>query len=95
MAIAKILKPIKTLIAPSPPTKPDRLFSTSNNDRPFITNNPDRLFPHQTAIAPQHPIAHFPHQTAITPHHPTPDRLNLNIKQRSLKRSKSCFQVGL
>ncbi|MCA6574055.1 MAG: hypothetical protein IM537_17700 [Pseudanabaena sp. M57BS1SP1A06MG] len=43
-------------------------------------------FPNQTAIAPhlpQNPIAYSPHQTAIAPHHHKPDRLHLNIKQRS------------
>jgi hypothetical protein len=52
---------------PSPPTKPERLFLQSNSDlsppikliayfpikqrSPLITYKPDRLFPHQTAIA--------------------------------------------
>jgi len=43
MAIAKILKPIKTLIALSTPTNPDRLFPQIKPRSPFTTHKPDRL----------------------------------------------------
>ena len=45
----------------SPPTKPDRLFPTSNSDRTLTPTRPDRLFPQN--------------QTAIAPHTHKPDRL--------------------
>ncbi|MCE2886614.1 MAG: hypothetical protein ACK6CP_06370 [Pseudanabaena sp.] len=43
-------------------TKPDRLFPTSNSDRPSSSKTRSAKSPHQTAIAPHHPqnlIAHF------------------------------------
>jgi len=60
-------------IALSTPTKPDHLNLKVKQRSPLITQNPIAYFPHQTAIAPQHPQTRSPksqHQTAIAPHQP-------------------------
>ncbi|MFM7888637.1 MAG: hypothetical protein ACKPCM_18525 [Pseudanabaena sp.] len=58
------------MVAPSPPTKPDRLnLNKSNSDRP---------------LPPTKPIAYSPHQTAIAYFSISKsDRLFLHIKKRS------------
>jgi hypothetical protein len=45
MAIAKILKPIKTLIAPSPHTNPIAYSPHQTAIAPHHPQNPDRLSP--------------------------------------------------
>jgi hypothetical protein len=72
---------------PSPPIKPDRLLLKSTSDRPLTPKPRSPIPKNQPAIAPfitQHPIACFPQIKQRSPlHHPKPDRLNLNINQRS------------
>ncbi|MCA6622658.1 MAG: hypothetical protein IM542_08775 [Pseudanabaena sp. M165S2SP1A06QC] len=68
MAIAKILKPLKTLIASHHSQNPIAYPFKPNSDRPSSPQTRSPISPHQTAIAPQHP---------------KPDRLFPQIKQRS------------